>query len=178
METETARAGEGWVGRLKAFRDTHGLKPLMCLVAYLILPVTVFQLVLLRYPMLDPARFNVATVRIIPTALLIVAVSFAQEKRPKGTTARLLLDGIYVALTLLWLFWLVGGSTVIHSSYGGYAFSVDVTPLVVLAVVAAGVNFAHDIMEYLCAGPWSVAPGAVARPVTGQGAISAVIWDD
>lgn len=139
----------GWVERFKAFRDGRRLKPLLSLLAYLVVPLAAFQLILLQYPGLDPQRFRTATALILPAGALIVAVALAQERYPKGQGRRLALDGVYVLLTLMWLLALLGGSPVIHSSYEGHPFSIDLWPLFALAIFTAGANFAHDCMEYL-----------------------------
>lgn len=146
--SEPAPYGRGWVERFKSFRDGRGLKPLLSLMIYLVIPLMGFQLILVQYPDLDPARFRNATILIVPLALLIVGAALVQEKHPKGELARLRLDGIYVVLTMLWMLSLIGGSTVIRSSYEGHPFTVDITPLVILTIITAAVNFSHDVFEY------------------------------
>jgi hypothetical protein len=142
-------AAAGWVERFKAFRDRRRLKPLLSLLAYLVVPLSAFQLILLQYPGLDQQRFWTATALILPAGALIVAVALAQERYPKGRRRRLALDGVYVILTLMWLLALLGGSPVVRSSYEGHPFSIDLWPLFALAVFTAGANFAHDCMEYM-----------------------------
>jgi len=125
------------------------------------MPLVAFQLLFVQYPGLDPTRFRNATVLIIPIALLIVGVAQVQERHPKGTLFRLVLDGVYVLLTLLWLLSLIGGNAVIHSSYEGHPFTVDITPLVVLAIVTAVANFTHDVLEFRHYGPGLHSPAQI-----------------
>jgi len=138
----------GAVERYKAFRDRFRLKPLLVAILYLIVPILTFQLIMLQYPGLDPARFHRATVYIVPTALALIAVAFAQEERPKGRMARLVLDVLYVALSLVWMIAIIGGNPVIRSEYESHPFSIDVSPLIAIGVFTAMMNFAHDVMEY------------------------------
>jgi hypothetical protein len=137
----------GWVERFKRFRDTRHLKPIMALMMYMLIPLLGFQLIMMQYPDLDQTRFRNATVYIIPISIMITSICLVQEKFPKGNRFRLFLDAIYVMLTLLWLISLIGGSTLIRSSYEGHPFIIDVTPLVALACAVAALNFLHDVLE-------------------------------
>lgn len=107
-----------------------------------------FQLILAQYPKLDPTRFQNAAVYIIPVGLALAVTAIVQERYPKGDRTRLFLDGIYVTLSLLWLLSLFGGSPIISSNYEGHHFSVDVTPIAILAILVAMMNFLHDLLEY------------------------------
>jgi hypothetical protein len=86
---------------------------------------------------------------IIPFGIGIVAISMVQERFKKGTRGRLLLDAVFVALVMFWLFGLLGGRTVITTSYGSWDFSVDVTSLVTIILLGTSLNFVHDAMEYM-----------------------------
>jgi len=147
-EPETVPLYGGWVERFKRFRDSRHLKPIMSLMMYMLIPLLGFQLIMLQYPDLDQTRFRNATVYIIPISIMITSICIVQEKFPKGNRFRLFLDSIYVTLTLLWLISLIGGSTLIHSSYEGHPFTIDVTPLVALASAVAALNFLHDVLEF------------------------------
>ncbi|MEM4729248.1 MAG: hypothetical protein QXH42_05770 [Thermoplasmata archaeon] len=147
-EPRGARVQVGWVEALKRFRDMHHLKPLMTILIYLVAPLVSFQLVLAQYPQLDPSRFRFAATYIIPLGLLLTSISIAQERFPKGTLFRLYLDGAFVTLSMLWLLSILGGAPIIHSSYEGHPFSIDVTPIFALAVGVAGANFVYDFLEY------------------------------
>lgn len=143
-----ARSG-GWVERFKLFRDRYHLKPVLALLLYVVIPVAAFNIILVQYPGLDPERFRRATLFIVPLGLLLTFVTLAQERHSKGTRARLCLDAAYVALSLLWLIGLLGGTTVLRQVYKGHVFYVDITPLALLAAAVTALNMAHDVFEYL-----------------------------
>ena len=58
------------------------------------------------------------------------------------------LDGVFVALVMFWLFGLLGGRTVITTTYGSWDFSIDVTPLVAIILLGTSLNFVHDALEF------------------------------
>jgi hypothetical protein len=127
------------------------MKPVFSAFIYLIIPLTCIQLIMLQYPLLAKERFYRMMSWIVPIGIGIVMVTLVQERFKKGTRSRLLLDGVYVALVMTWLFGFLGGKTIIRSTYGGWDFSVDVTPIVLIVLVGTSLNFVHDIVEYIVA---------------------------
>ncbi len=163
--------------RYKAVRDRYRLKPVLVAVLYLIVPLATFQLIMIQYPGLDPSRFHNATRYLVPAAILLVAVALAQESYPKGRAARLALDACYVGLSLVWMVAIVGGNTVIRSEYESHPFSIDVTPLVTIGVLAAAMNLAHDVWEHFHyipkgAGVPGIVPAGPACDLTVEGLLT------
>ena len=135
--------------RIKAWRERYHLKPVFSAIVYLVIPLLAIHFIMVQYPLLAKARFHRIMSWIIPFGIGIVAISMVQERFKKGTGSRLLLDGVFVALVMFWLFGLLGGRTVITTSYGSWDFSVDVTPLVAIILLGTSLNFVHDAMEYI-----------------------------
>jgi len=149
---------KGWLDRIgeirlrtRAWRGRYHMKPVFSVFIYLIIPLTCIQLIMVQYPLLAKERFYRMMTWIVPIGISLVMVTLVQERFGKGTRSRLFLDGVYVALVMTWLFGFLGGRTVIRSNYGGWDFSVDVTPIVIIILVGTSLNFVHDILEYLAA---------------------------
>lgn len=134
---------------MKAFRDRYRLKPVLTLVFNLIVPLVAIMLIELQYPHLGRDRFTRTIIWIVPAGLVLLGISLLQERWQKGTRQRLGLDAAYVAGSIVWLFGLLGGSTTVENTYDAYRFTLDVTPLVVVIISATGLNFVHDVLEYL-----------------------------
>lgn len=146
----TVRRRKVWRGsKYKAWRERYHLKPIISVLFYLIIPLVSIYLIMLQYPHLGKTRFINMVYWIVPFGLALLAVTLVQEKHAKGTRTRLGLDAIFVALAMGWLFGFLGGRTVVENHYDDWYFAVDVGPVVAIALIGTGMNFIHDILEYL-----------------------------
>jgi len=150
------------ISRFKAWRERYHLKPLISVLLYLIIPLVSIYLIMLQYPPLGKERFFRMIQWIAPFGLGLFAVSLVQERFAKGTKGRLALDALFVGLAMGWLFGFLGGRTVVENNYAEWRFSVDVAPVVAIALFGTGLNFVHDILEYLA----RRAPQSAAGPST------------
>lgn len=135
--------------RYKAWRGRYHLKPLLSVLMYFIIPLISIYLIMHQYPLLGKERFYRMIEWIVPLGAGLFCVTLVQERNEKGTKLRLGLDGLFVGLTMAWLFGFLGGRTVVQNSYDGWNFSVDVWPIVAIALSGTSLNFVHDVLEYL-----------------------------
>jgi uncharacterized membrane protein (DUF485 family) len=135
--------------RYKAWREKYHLKPFISVLLYLIIPLVSIFLIMHQYPLLGKERFYRMVLWIVPFGSAMFCVTLVQERHPKGTKTRLALDALFVGLAMGWLFGFLGGRTVVENTYAGWRFSVDVAPVVAIGLVGTGLNFIHDVLEYL-----------------------------
>ena len=136
-------------GKYKAWRERYHLKPLISVVFNLIIPLVSIFLIMNQYPLLAKERFYRMIMWIVPFGAALFIVSLVQERYGKGTKVRLGLDAVFVGLTMGWLFGFLGGRTIVNNDYGGWDFTVDVGPVVAIALCGTSLNFVHDVLEYL-----------------------------
>lgn len=135
--------------RYKAWRERYHLKPLLSVLMYLIIPLMSIYLIMHQYPLLGKERFYRMIEWIVPLGAGLFCITLVQERFEKGTKVRLGLDAIFVGMTMGWLFGFLGGRTIVQNSYDGWGFSVDVWPIVAIALSGTSMNFVHDLLEYL-----------------------------
>ena len=140
--------GEWW-SKFRSWRERYHLKPLISVLMYLVIPLVAIHLIMAQYPLLDKARFYRIISWIVPFGIGLFIITLIQERFRKGSGLRLALDGVFVLFAMFWLFGFLGGRTVIASSYGTWHFSVDVTPIVCIALFGTGMNFIRDLLEYM-----------------------------
>ena len=138
-----------FLSRYKAWRERLHLKPLISVLMYLLIPLISIYLIMHQYPLLAKERFYRMMEWIVPLGAGLFCVTLIQERYEKGTRIRLYLDALFVGLTMAWLFGFLGGRTVVENTYGGWRFSVDVWPVVAIALFGTSLNFVHDILEYM-----------------------------
>lgn len=146
-DTTLNRLGEYWI-RSKSWRERYHLKPMFSVMMYIVIPLVAIYLIMHQYPLLAKERFYRMIQWIMPIGMVLFALSLIQERFKKGTLSRLGLDGMFVGLTMFWLFGFLGGQTVIQSSYAGWGFSVDVTPIVIIVLFGTSLNIIRDFLEY------------------------------
>ena len=152
-------------GRYKAWRERYHLKPLISVVFNLIIPLVSIYLIMSQYPLLAKERFYRMIVWIVPFGAALFIVSLVQERYGKGTKVRLGLDALFVGLTMGWLFGFLGGRTIVNNDYGGWDFTVDVGPVVAIALCGTSLNFVHDVLEYLAHKDFAKGPMPEVRPI-------------
>jgi hypothetical protein len=135
--------------RYKAWRERFHLKPIISVLMYLLIPLISIYCIMLQYPLLAKERFYRMIEWIVPLGAGLFCVTLVQERYEKGTKARLVLDALFVGLTMAWLFGFLGGKTVVENTYGGWRFAVDVWPVVAIALFGTSLNFVHDTLEYM-----------------------------
>jgi hypothetical protein len=100
------------------------------------------------YPELSGERLTTMLLRTVPIALALILVSQFGVRYEKGDKRRFLLNEIYVLLVLFWLFALFGGEPIIHQTWGGHSFTLNIWNYVLLIVFVTCVNAIYFALEY------------------------------
>jgi hypothetical protein len=85
---------------------------------------------------------------VIPTATVIVILAQLSARYQKGDTRQFLLNIGFTAMTLLWMFGLLGGGVVMTTQWNEYAFSLHMDKYVLLIVSVAALNVIYYTLEW------------------------------
>ena len=118
------------------------------LIFYLVLPVTVLNLLMVLYPELARGRFIRMIYCDLAIGPIVVMLTHITQRYRPGTLKRLYLNIGCVLSTLLWLYGVLGGSLTITNYWHEYPFHITYTNYVLLILFAAGLNITYYILEY------------------------------
>lgn len=123
-------------------------KAVFALVFYLIIPTIALSTIILTYPELSKERLLGILLRILPISITLILVSQYQVRYEKGSKGRFILNEVYVALVVLWLFALLGGEPVIHQTWEEYHFSLHIWNYIVLILFVTSMNVLYYALEF------------------------------
>jgi hypothetical protein len=123
-------------------------KTWLSLVMYLIVPLCSLLLILQLYPELPKERFYMRIYWVIPSATVIVLLSYVGSFYQKGETKRYILNICFTLATMIWMFGLLGGGLVMTSLWNEYEFSLHMERYVFLIGCVAGLNILYYTLEW------------------------------
>jgi hypothetical protein len=129
-------------------KRTLSVKTWLAFLLYLLIPVCALLLVLQSYPEIPRDRIIARILWVIPTATIIVILAQLGSLYQRGETRRFLLNIGFTALTILWMFGLLGGGVVMTTQWNEYAFSLHMDKYVLLIVSVAALNVLYYILEW------------------------------
>lgn len=124
-------------------------KTWLAFLLYLLIPLCTLLLIIHSYPELPSDRMYVRIYWIIPTATIIVILAQLSSLYQKGETRRLLLNIGFTAITLLWMFGLLGGGVVMTTQWNEYEFSLHMNKYVLLIISVAVLNVLYYTLEWM-----------------------------
>ena len=86
---------------------------------------------------------------VIPTATIIVILAQLSSLYQKGETRRFLLNIGFTAMTILWMFGLLGGGVVMTTQWNEYEFSLHMNKYVLLIISVAVLNVLYYTLEWM-----------------------------
>ncbi|MEE9151120.1 MAG: hypothetical protein V3U20_04715 [Thermoplasmata archaeon] len=123
-------------------------KAVFASVFYLIMPTIAITTIIFTYPELSENRLIGILLRIVPVGIVLILVSQFQVRYEKGDKGRFILNEVYVALVVVWLFALLGGESVIHQTWEEYQFSLHIWNYIVLILFVTSINVLYYAMEF------------------------------
>ena len=126
-------------------------KALLALVLYLLIPLCALLLVLQSYPEVPSNQLYARIYWVIPIASTMVILAQLSSLYQKGETRRYLLNIGFTAMTMLWMFGLIGGGLVMTTQWNEYEFSLHMDKYVLLIFSVAvfnGIYFTFEWMVY------------------------------
>ena len=124
------------------------VKACFSLLFYLVIPSIAIIFIMHAYPELSRERFIRMIYWILPTSVVIVCLAQCSLFYQKGETKRYLLNIAFVGTTLLWIYGLLGGNTVITNQWNEYFFSVHMTKYITLIIIVSIVNIIYYTLEW------------------------------
>jgi hypothetical protein len=85
---------------------------------------------------------------VIPSATVIVLLSYVGSFYQKGETKRYILNICFTLATMIWMFGLLGGGLVMTSLWNEYEFSLHMERYVFLIGCVAGLNILYYTLEW------------------------------
>ncbi len=125
------------------------IKAIIALLFYLIIPLIAIIIIITTYPELSKERFVTMVYWFVPLAIILVLISQASIRYPKGHNMTFFLDITYVVFTVLWLFAFLGGGLSITQSWGEYEFTLHLWKYVVVILFVAGFNVVYYTLEWI-----------------------------
>jgi hypothetical protein len=123
-------------------------KTWLAFLLYLLIPLCALLLVLQSYPELPQDKMLMRIYWVIPTATVIVILAQLSSLYQRGETRRFLLNIGFTAMTILWMFGLLGGGMVMTTQWNEYAFSLHMDKYVLLIVCVAALNVIYYTLEW------------------------------
>ena len=123
-------------------------KTWLSLLMYLIVPLCSLLRILQLYPELPKERFYMRIYWVIPSATVIVFLSYFGSLYQKGETKRYVLNICFTLSTMIWMFGLLGGGLVMTSLWNEYEFSLHMERYVFLIGCVAGLNVLYYTLEW------------------------------
>jgi len=116
---------------------------------YLIIPLCALLLVLQSYPEVPSDQLYARIYWVIPTASIMVILAQLSSLYQKGETRRFLLNIGFTAMTMLWMFGLIGGGLVMTTQWNEYEFSLHMDKYILLIISVAVLNGIYSTFEWL-----------------------------
>ena len=123
-------------------------KAIIALFFYLIIPVISIYVIINTYPELSKERFITMVYWFVPLAIILVLISQASIRYPKGHSMTFFLDITYVIFTVLWLFAFLGGGLTLTQSWGEYEFTLHLWKYIAVILFVAGFNIIYYTLEW------------------------------
>ena len=124
-------------------------KALLAFLLYLIIPLCALLLVLQSYPEVPSDQLYARIYWVIPTASIMVILAQLSSLYQKGETRRFLLNIGFTAMTMLWMFGLIGGGLVMTTQWNEYEFSLHMDKYILLIISVAVLNGIYSTFEWL-----------------------------
>jgi hypothetical protein len=86
---------------------------------------------------------------VIPTATIIIILAQLSPLYQKGEMRRFLLNIGFTAMTILWMFGLLGGGIVMTTQWNEYEFSLHMDKYVLLIISVAVLNVLYYTLEWM-----------------------------
>jgi heme A synthase len=115
---------------------------------YLLIPLCALLLILQSYPEIPSDRMYMRIYWVIPTATIIVILAQLSSLYRKGEARRFLLNIGFTAMTILWMFGLLGGGVVMTTQWNEYEFSLHMGKYVLLIICVAILNVLYYTLEW------------------------------
>jgi hypothetical protein len=128
--------------------DRVSKKALFAIIFYLLVPTFAILMIMAAYPELSRENLTGMLLRTIPIAVALVLVSQYGVRYQKGDKRRFVLNEIYVLLVLFWLLALFGGEPVIHQTWGGHDFTLNIWNYMLLIFFVSAVNAVYFALEH------------------------------
>jgi hypothetical protein len=116
---------------------------------YLFIPLCALLMVLRSYPEVPSDLMYRRICWVIPTALLIIILAQYSSRYKRGETKRYLLNLVFTAMTMLWMFGLLGGGFVMTTQWNNYEFSLHMDKYVLLIISVAVLNAIYYTLEWM-----------------------------
>lgn len=116
---------------------------------YLLIPLCALLMILHSYPEVPSDLMYRRICWIIPTALLIIILAQYSSRYKRGETKRYLLNLVFTAMTMLWMFGLLGGGLVMTTQWNDYEFSLHMDKYVLLIISVAVINAIYYTLEWM-----------------------------
>ena len=123
-------------------------KAWLAVLLYLLIPLCTLLLILQSYPELPSDLMYMRIYWVIPTATIIVILAQLSSRYQKGETRRFLLNIGFTAMTILWMFGLIGGGVAITTQWNEYEFSLHMDKYVLLIISVAILNVLYYTLEW------------------------------
>jgi len=123
-------------------------KAVLAFLLYLIIPLSALYLILQSYPEVPSDRIYMRIYWVIPTAIIIVILAQLSSRYKQGETRRFLLNIGFTAMTILWMFGLLGGGVVMTTQWNEYEFSLHMNKYVLLIISVATLNVLYYTLEW------------------------------
>jgi hypothetical protein len=124
------------------------IKAIIALFFYLIIPLFAIYIIITTYPELSQDRFITMVYWFVPLAIILVLISQASIRYPRGHNMKFFLDITYVVFTVLWLFAFLGGGINITQSWGEYEFTLHLWKYIVVIIFVAIFNMVYYTLEW------------------------------
>jgi hypothetical protein len=124
-------------------------KAWLAVLLYLLIPLCTLLLILQSYPELPADRMYMRIYWVIPTATIIVILAQLSSLYQKGETRRFLLNIGFTAMTILWMFGLIGGGVVMTTQWNEYEFSLHMDKYILLIISATILNVLYYLLEWM-----------------------------
>jgi hypothetical protein len=123
-------------------------KALLAFLLYLLIPLSALFLILQIYPEIPSDRMYMRIYWVIPTATIIVILAQLSSRYEKRDARRFLLNIGFTAMTILWMFGLLGGGIVMTTQWNEYEFSLHMNKYVLLIIGVATLNVLYYTLEW------------------------------
>lgn len=123
-------------------------KATWALLYYVVVPTAIITALMWRYPELNPEHFQAMLRSVLVMGTAIVAVNVLRGEHDTGTYPRLVLDVALVGLAIGWILVVLGGGTVLHQSWNGYEFVIDIRNLFLIIAALASLNLVYYVLRF------------------------------
>lgn len=125
------------------------MKALMTFLLYLLIPLCALLLVLQSYPEVPSEPMYMRIYWVIPSASIMVILAQVGSLYQKGDSRRYFLNIGFTAMTMLWMFGLIGGGLVMTTQWNEYEFSLHMDKYVLLIISVAVLNCIYYTFEWM-----------------------------